>query len=267
MRHRSLSTVAIAGLLTLAGCDTTAPTPETFLWKGPIQANGWMRLRNVSGDFEIGETTGDSAEIQFEIKRSSPYAPAAQIKVLQLADGILACALFGDNTTCSATEYKGGSTNRNSPLPFMRGYTTINGRILLPRGVKLDAESVSGDITVTSVGGELKLVTVNGDIEIHGARTGASVTTTNGDVSLGLDALDGPLTVETTNGDVVVDLPASLNASVDLRTTNGELDLRTAGNTTVKTAKQIVASLGTGGSPISIQTTNGDITLRDRRKP
>lgn len=267
MRSRILSTAAAASLFAFTGCDTAKPTTETFLWKGPIAADAWLRLRNVSGDFEISETTGDSAEIEFVIERSSAYAPPASIKVLQVADGVLACAVFGDDNTCTASEYRGGKTYRKGFLPFLSGNTSVRGRIRVPRGVKLNAESVSGDITVTSVQSELGISTTNGDILIRGGRGAAKVSTTNGDVELGLDAVTGPLSVETTNGDVVIEAPTSLNALLEMQTVNGDLDLSVPANVTLKTAKKLAATLGTGGTTITLSTTNGDITLRERLKP
>ncbi len=267
MRDRTLSAAILCCAALLTGCDQARPSEETFVWKGPVKADSWMRLRNVSGDFEISETTGDSAEIQLVIERSSAYAPAGRIKVLQTQDGILACALYGEDNTCSATEYRGGNTNKSGFLPFMRGRTTITGTIRLPRGIKLDALSTNGDITVTAIASDVTAETTNGDIEITGTRGAVNVTTTNGDIELAPEAMGSRFSVGTTNGDISVDLPGTFNAAVNMRTTNGELDLRLPGNITTKTAKLIIATLGTGGSPIDIQTTNGDITLRSRSTP
>ncbi len=267
MRHRPFSAALLCYAALLTACDQTKPSEETFVWKGPVKADSWMRLRNVSGDFEISETPGDSAEIQLVIDRSSAYAPAARIKVLQTQDGILACALYGEDNTCSADEYRGGNTYKNGFLPFMRGRTTVTGTIRLPRGVKLDAQSTNGDITVTAIASDVTAETTNGDIEITGTRGAVNATTTNGDIELAPDAMGSRFSVGTTNGDVSVDLLTGFNAAVNLRTTNGELDLRLPGTITTKTAKLIIATLGSGGSPIDIQTTNGDITLRPRGTP
>ncbi len=267
MRNSTTSAALLLCSVLLAACNSPKPSEETFIWKGPVKADSWMRLRNVSGDFEVGETTGDSAEIQLVIRRSSAYAPSARIKVLQTNDGILACALYGDDNSCSATEYKGGNTYKKGALPFMRGSTTVTGTIRLPRGVKLDAQSTNGDINVSAIASEVIAQTTNGDIEVRGTRGAINVSTTNGDIVLGPEDVGGAFSVGTTNGDVKIDLPATLNAAVNMRTTNGELDLRVPANITTKTAKLIIASLGSGGSPIDIQTTNGDVTLRPRSTP
>lgn len=259
-----LSFVLVAAL---TGCVRGKPTTETFSWKGPVKADTWLRLRNVSGDFEIRQGTGDSAEIQFVIERSNSFAPTAEVKVLQQGDGVLACVLYGEGTNCSAADYKGGNTENYKSPSFLRGSTNVHGTVTLPRGVKLDAESVNGDISISSVASEMVIATTNGDIEVRGATQAVKVTTTNGDIDLGMDAVGSGLQVETTNGTVKVELPATLNAVLNMRTTNGELDLGFPGNITTKTAKQILATLGSGGSPIDISTTNGDVMLRQRGQP
>lgn len=267
MRHRARMMLALASTALLAACTQPKPSTETFTWKGPVKADSWLRLRNVTGDFDIREGTGDSAEIQLVIERSSAYAPSAQVKVLQASDGVLACVLYGDDNNCSATEYRGGNTSKRGFLPFQRGGTSVEGTILLPRGVKLDAVSTNGDITVSAISADLTVSTVNGDVEVRGTRGAVTISTTNGDVDLGVESLGSALAIETTNGDVKAELPVSLNAALDMRTTNGELDLGMPGNITTKTAKQILATLGTGGSPIDIRTTNGDIILRQKGAP
>lgn len=269
MHNRSPLALALSSVVLLSACVHSKPSTETFSWKGPVKSEGWLRLRNVTGDFEITQGTGDSAEIQFVIERSNSYAPTARVKVLQEADGVIACVLYGDrdDNNCSADEYKSGNTSRYRSPSFMRGSTSVHGTVVLPRGVKLDAESTNGDISVESVLSQMQIATTNGDINVRGATQSVKITTTNGDIDLGVDALGSGLTIETTNGDVAVELPRSLNAALSMHTANGELDLGFPGNITSKTAKQILATLGSGGSPINITTTNGDIALRPRGQP
>jgi Putative adhesin len=251
----------LLAIVLLAGCTLAEPSTETFSWTGPVASETWMRLRNVNGDFDIREGTGDSAVVSMEIKRSSRFAPTVQIKVLQVADGILACVLYGNNNKCSADEYSGGNTYKKGLLPFLGGNANVTGTITLPRGVKLDAESTSGDITINGATNDIVVTTVNGDIEAHGVQRAASITTTNGDIDLKVDALGGKLNVTTTNGDVDLALPTALNAALAMHTTNGELRLGFPANVTQKSARLLVATFGSGGTPIDITTTNGDVSL------
>jgi len=267
MRVRVSSFLAVACLASLAACDSRKPSTETFVWKGPMNRDALLRLRNVNGDFDIRQGTSDSAEIRLEIERSSEYAPSVQIKVLQLADGVIACALYGSNNSCSADGYEGGNTQTSHLLRWFRGSSNVHGTVLVPRGVRLDAESTNGDITVAAIGADLKLRTVNGDIQARGARRAVQISTTNGDVDLGVDSLGSMVKVQTTNGGVTLELPAALNAALTMETVNGDLDLGFPATIVTKSRRSLIATLGSGGAPISLSTTNGDITLRQRGAP
>ena len=251
----------------MSGCSHARPSEETFNWKGPVKADAWLRLRNSSGDIKVRESTSDSAEIHLEIRRSNGYAPSAEVKVLQTADGVLACVLFGTDNTCTPTAYRGGNSHTHGVISFMRGGTTVSGTILLPRGVKLDVENQNGDISVGEVARELKVSTVNGDVTVKGSRGPVDIRTTNGNVDADVYGLAGPVKVGTTNGDVNLTMPQTLNAALSMRTVNGELELGFPGNVTTRTKKEIVAMLGTGGAPIEVSTTNGSVTVKPGGAP
>lgn len=259
--HASLA-LALSCAALLSACHRSKPSTETFNWKGPVKADSWLRLRNTSGDFDVREGTGDSAQITLEIERSSEYAPSAQVRVLTTGDGILACVLFGDSNTCSADEYKGGAAWTKHVLPFLRGETRVSGTVILPKGVKLDVESVNGDVNVDAASRDLVIRTVNGDINVKESSGPLELNTTNGDIEAAVRELSGKVVVGTTNGDVQLTMPTTLNALLNMHTVNGELDLGFTGSISRKSKKAIVATLGLGGTPVSIETTNGDITVR-----
>lgn len=266
MRLRTTTTAAVLGCAALlAGCVAPKPTSETFVWKGKINQESWLRLRNSNGNFSISEGTSDSAEIRLEIDRSSAYAPSAVAKVVQADDGIVACVLYGNGGSCTATEYKSGDAYRNHALPFLRGKTSVTGTIVLPRGVKLDVESVNGDVEVASASRDLIVGTTNGDIEISGTRGPVRVSSTNGDVQVSVDSVAGDISASTTNGDVTMLMPTAFNANLTMNTVNGELDLGFPANITSKSKKSVAAILGSGGINFSVTTTNGDVTVRPKR--
>ena len=267
MNSRAPIVLALFSAVLLAACDASRPSSETFNWKGPAKAGSWLRLRNTSGDFSVSEGTGDSAMITLDIERSSSYAPSARVKVLSTGDGVLACVLFGDSNTCTESEYKGGAAWTKHFLPFLRGETKVSGNIVLPKGVKLDVESVNGDVSVGAASRDLVIRTVNGDISVKESFGPVELHTTNGDIEAGVRELTGQVKVGTTNGDVSLTMPSTLNAVLNMRTVNGELDLGFTGNFTRHTKKSIVATLGLGGLPVEIETTNGDVTVRPSGAP
>ena len=257
----------IPALLTaalLGACHRGPPSTETFVWKGPVAQGEWLRLRNTNGDFTIVEGTGDSAEVRLTITRSRQGAPEAQVKVLQTSDGVIACVLFGGESRCTPDDYKGGTAWVKGFLPFLGGRTTVSGSVVLPRGVRLDALSVNGDVSVGSVLSELIVNTTNGDITVGASRGAVRVGTTNGDVELGIDSVGGSVDVQTTNGDVTILAARGVSGTLRMQTTNGDLEFGLTGNVTTRTRRQVAALLGSGGNAIELRTTNGDISVMPR---
>jgi Putative adhesin len=267
MRNRFPLALVLVCATALSACIRSKPTSETFNWKGPVKADSWLRLRNASGDIDVREGTGDSAEIRLEIERSSAYAPRAEVKVLATSDGILACVLFGDDNSCSATEYRAGNSQRYSTFKFMRGGTKVSGTVLLPRGVKLDVDATNGDVSVASSSRDVIVRTVNGDINASGARGPLDLSTTNGDIDATALGLSGNVKLGTTNGDIQFTMPQGLNALLNMRTVNGDLEFGLPGTITTQTKKSIAATLGSGGSQINLETTNGDVSVRPGGTP
>ncbi len=267
MRTSLAVALVVACTAAATGCSRGRPSDESFNWKGPVKADTWLRLRNANGDFDVREGTGDSAEIRLEITRSNHYAPSAQVKVLQTADGILACVLFGNDNTCTANEYRSGNSATYGIIPFMRGNTKVSGTILLPRGVKLDVENTNGDIVVDAIARDLKASTVNGDVTVKGSRGPVDIHTTNGDIDADVVGMAGAVKASSTNGDVNLTFPQALNAVLNMSTVNGDLELGFPGNVTTRTKKSIVATLGSGGAPIDVSTTNGSVTVKPSGAP
>jgi Putative adhesin len=265
MHHRLLVGLACPVAMSLAACSVNVnPSTETFSWKGPVATASWVRLRNANGDFTIREGDGDSASIQMEIKRSSQFAPAAQIKVLKTEDGIIACVVYGSDNSCSTSEYKAGQSSAKGLISLFSGRTTVTGTVTLPKGVKLDVNSINGNVDVNSRVSELLAETVNGNVNASGARGTMRISTVNGNVNLDIDSVGGAVSANTTNGNVDVKAPDTINAALSMRTVNGTLGFAFPNATSSGSKKNLSATLGRGGAPFDITTVNGNVTLKAR---
>lgn len=125
---------------------------------------------------------------------------------------------------------------------------TTNGSITTD-GVKgsLDVETTNGGIKVSRQEGRLRAETTNGGIRLERLtfKEGIKAETTNGSITLAIEApdqIDATLRAETTNGHISVDFPVTLQ------------NLR-------QSRHLIEATIGKGGPEISLETTNGSITI------
>jgi len=122
-------------------------------------------------------------------------------------------------------------------------------------------------VNVGSIARDLKVSTVNGDISVKGSRGQVDMSTTNGDINADLYSMAGKVKFATTNGSIEVTIPETLNAALNMRTVNGDLDFGLPATITKKSKREITATLGQGGSPIEIETTNGSISVKPGGAP
>jgi len=102
---------------------------------------------------------------------------------------------------------------------------SASGDLVLHGEVERDAtiKTVSGDVRLERVGGELKFTTVSGDVvarSIGGSVDGKAV---SGDVRLE-STREGKVTVQSVSGDIEVGIASGTNLDVDAGTVSGDLD-------------------------------------------
>jgi hypothetical protein len=150
-----------------------------------------------------------------------------------------------------------------------REWWSVSYRINVPRQTDLDLNSYNGGISVTGVSGTLRFETHNGGVNLRDLAGSVRGETHNGglNVALGGSRWDGEgLDVETHNGGVTIDIPEGYNAQLETRTVNGGLrfdyPMTVVGELTARHG--INATLGSGGSPVRVRTTNGGLRVQRR---
>lgn len=138
-----------------------------------------------------------------------------------------------------------------------------------------------GKIRVGPSGGQVYVQTGGGGIDVGPASGSVEAVTGAGDVNINLQgANDHSVRVASGNGDVTLEVPADLNATLDLETGYTEkfgrktriisdFGLQTTETTTWDDSHgtprkyvRVRQTIGHGGNVITVRTTNGDITLR-----
>ena len=103
----------------------------------------------------------------------------------------------------------------------------------------------------------------NGKIEISSHRGSIDAATSNGLIRASLAELRGPLVLATSNGRIALELPEGVDADVDARVDNGMIrNQRSLDRCTHSSGGRLAGTLGHGGIPIKLRTSNGSISLR-----
>ena len=150
-----------------------------------------------------------------------------------------------------------------------REWWSVSYRINVPRQTNLDLNSYNGGISVAGVSGTLRFETHNGGVTLRDLSGSVRGETHNGglNVSLGGSRWDGEgLDVETMNGGVTIAIPEGYNAQLETRTVNGgvrfDYPMTVVGELTAR--RGITATLGSGGPPVRVRTTNGGLRVQRR---
>lgn len=263
---RSRAPLAAALLLAAVACDDDDhhARSEVFTWRGAVPAGGTVRVRDLNGSVRVARAPGAEVVVTATRRARGRHPEAVRVVFTPDAAGVTACALWGDGGTCTADAYR-TSSRRRGWLHFlrMRSRAEVDFVVALPAGVRLDAETVNGRITVADANADVRVRTVNGSVTLAAAGAPIDAGTVNGSIRAQIGAVPSGAAValHTTNGSVTALVPPTFAAAVDLRTTNGRVrtDLPLTGEEGARRHRQ--GTLGAGGGRLSLRTTNGSVSL------
>jgi DUF4097 and DUF4098 domain-containing protein YvlB len=153
--------------------------------------------------------------------------------------------------------------------------------IEVPTGFDLQVHTYNdGDLIITNIQGDLELTNYNGEITALNISGAVVATTYNGDIKVTFDAVKegSPMSYSTYNGDIDLSFPASLKASLKMKTEQGEIytgfdiKMTTTGPVQQKTktgnGTRIIVDdwkrgdVNGGGPEFTMKNYNGDIFVR-----
>ena len=248
-------------VMALGASDAAGQSAESFRWTGTLESGQILEVKDVQGDVIVERISGDEIEVTTTARARRSDASEVLVDVVEHAEGVTICAVYptprGRRENYCAPGSEGRMNSRDND-------TQVESRIRLPDGVRLTGRTVNGDVKALGLASDVVLSTVNGDVDV--STTGyAEASTVNGsiDARIGRMNPDGGLSFETVNGSVTLDLPDDLDADLDARWVNGDLDsdlpLRVEGRVS---RRRIQGMFGDGGPELSVSTVNGSIRIR-----
>ena len=172
-----------------------------------VGPSGTLDISNVSGDVVVTEGGTDTIVIDAVKKYRGPAADAkdqfarATIEMVERAGRV---------------EVKTTYTARNTRV-------SIDYTVTAPSGTTVFAHSMSGDVKVTNIKGEVRIDTVSGNVTATGTPAATLVRTVSGDATaIGIDH-QNELRVSTISGNVVI--RSARARSVDADSTSGDVAL------------------------------------------
>lgn len=156
-----------------------------------IGPSGQLDLEALSGDVTVRR--GSGRELVVEIVRDSRGTSEATAKA-------------GLDAIRAVSEERGGRVTIKTVYPNQRGRSeysvSVNYIVSAPAGTRISARSMSGDVFVEGIDGELSASTMSGDVKVTDAAFLTSASTASGDIVLMNVGSQGLLDASTLSGGI-----------------------------------------------------------------
>jgi DUF4097 and DUF4098 domain-containing protein YvlB len=250
----------------LQAAPAAAQRSEDFNWKGTLQAGRTLEIKGVNGDINAVYTGGSEVRVVAEKTSKKSNVGDVRIEVVPTANGVTICAVYPTPVRnritrraneCTPGEHWNVSTDNND--------VSVEWTIEVPRGVRLFASTVNGDVDIQKLQSDVTAETVNGSIDLSTSGL-AQAKTVNGslEIAMGRTNWTRELRLSTVNGGIAVTFPSDLNTRVSASTVNG--DIETDWPLTVRGRfgqRNLNGTIGSGGGrSLALSTVNGDIEIR-----
>lgn len=154
-----------------------------------VGANGSLDLAAISGDVVVNEGGGDTITVEAvkHVRSKSPEEAKQQmanVNVLMSQAG-------------ARVEVRVDYAGRNN-------HASVDFTVTAPAGTAVNARSISGDVRVANIQGEVRAESISGDVSTTGTPNLVQIKTVSGDLELsGVSGRD-QLTVSTISGDLTL---------------------------------------------------------------
>jgi hypothetical protein len=239
--------VCIAAAACLAGAAAASASAQDFKKSYDIGAGGRIVVTNMSGDVTV--TGYDGREVLVTATKKGPDADKLEVEDNSSANEIEISAKYPDHCRCDAS------------IDFL---------VQVPAGTRFDfskISSMSGDVRVNGVTGEVHATSMSGDVHVGDIAGTVEATAMSGDVDVEIARLegDGDLTFTSMSGDVDVRLPADAGADVSIRTTSGGIETDFPLEVHVEkygSGQWAKGRIGDGSRRLKLESMSGDVAFR-----
>jgi hypothetical protein len=191
---------------------------ERFTRTLRIGPTGELDLGNISGDIIVTRGSGDEATVEV-VKHARGETVEEAREVLQLVQ----VDVVEQGTRA---EIKARYPRRdNRPRPRRGNFNvSVSYTVTAPERARITANSISGNISVRDVKGDLALETVSGDVRIANAGRIPKAKTISGDVEIADTTIEGTMDASTVSGTLF--LRKVTARRLDLHSVSGNVTLQ-----------------------------------------
>lgn len=260
----TLTTCTALALVLALGCQgrragaLTGRASDEWTRSYPLSPEGELQIVGGTGSVEIRGGSGSTVDVRAErVARASSDAAAREILPrIAIREDV------SPDKIVLQTEGLAGIV--------IGVEVAVNYHVTMPSTARARVRAVNGDITVAELDGRVVLSSTNGEVIGRNLRGGVDARAVNKGVTIGLAAFGrDPVDLRATNGSVDLTVPSDVNAILEANHTNGSFDIKDLafepfGDQTPRRAR---GRLNAGGTPITMTTINGNIRVRPTAQP
>jgi hypothetical protein len=254
--------------LVFAGPAVAIAQQPDFRWEKALPAGSTVGAHNLNGDVTVTPSTSGKVEVVGRKRGNSRYFDEVSLEVVQTSRGVMICSMFrGADMDCDEDGFHTNDRRGHRDRDF--DDVSIDIDVKLPKGMVVDAHSVSGNVSVVGAEGNVRAGSVSGDVRMEQLRaTGVRASSVSGNVTVGIESLsgDGALRFTSVSGNVTAELPKGIDADVTMRTVSGSMDsdFPLTLNGRVR-RNSLEARIGRGGRELQVTTVSGNVRLRSAK--
>jgi hypothetical protein len=215
--------------------------------------NGSLELRNVAGNITCVAGTGTNTSV--EVVRTSRGRTEADART-----GLDEVRAIFDHQDTRATVSAAYPQGRRPQPPYAVELSYI---VTAPAGTRITAQSVSGDVVIRDIRGDLTASSVSGDVNITGGAQSVVAKSVSGRVAMHSISTEGTVAAGTVSGDVLLERVKA--ARVEAQTVSGAIALtgataRAAALRSTSGSIQLEGAVAPAGR-YDIQAHSGDVRV------
>jgi len=157
---------------------------------------GWIALSNIAGDITVTRASGNETTVEIvKTARGRDAADARELLQLVTVEATERAGRAEVKTQYPSDARRNGRRNVNVSVAY---------NVTAPAGTRVGVESISGNIRVTDIKGDVTANSISGDLHISGGGRVGAAKTVSGNVEI-IDAqVDGTLASSSVSGDVIL---------------------------------------------------------------
>ena len=236
---------------------------KAFSFSEKLAAGSWIRIQNLNGDVNVVAASGDAVEVTAEKRWNRGDPRDVRFEVLRDGENVTICALWDNDreeSSCDADSYRHEGNNRWNDVQ-------VKFTVKLPRGIRVAASTVNGEVDITGARAQVRANGVNGSVRVSTSTGPVSAKSVNGSVDVDMESVTGSddMSFASVNGDVVLRVPSVFDADITMSTVNGSV--RSDFPITLEgriDPRRMRGTIGKGGRRLKISTVNGSLEIRKR---